>query len=131
MLSRNEIKRRQERVLAVLRREGCWMSMARIAYGSDLTYDTVRPVLGSLAKAGLVERLSDKHTAPWGLTGLSKDERSERLKDLEWKKSERERARFERACRKANTDVDEHLAWLDRVAKQKAWRKQMAELNQR
>lgn len=131
MLSRNEMKRRQERVLALLKREGCWMSMARIAYGSDLTYDTVRPVLGALARAGLVERLSNEHTAPWGLAGLSKNQRSERLKDLEWKRSERERARFERACRKANVEVDEHLAWLDRVAQQKAWREQMAELNKR
>ena len=131
MLSKNEIKRRQARVLAVLRQKNCWMSMARIAYDSDLTYDTVRPPLMALAKAGLVERQSNEHTAPWGLAGLSQSERAERLKDLTWKKAERERARFERECRKDNGEVDEHLAWLDQVARQKEWRKQMAALNQR
>lgn len=139
MLSRNEINRRQERVLALLRRENCWMSMAKIAYGSDLTYDTVRPVLGALVRAGLVERQSDERNTTWGLTGLSESERAERLEALEQKKAalerekaERERAKIVRECQKDNVDVDEHLAWLDQVARQKAWKEQMVALeNQR
>lgn len=125
MLSENEKKRRQERVLALLRRGNCWMSMTRIAYGSDLTYDTVRPVLMALAEAGLVERQSDKRNTTWGLAGLSECKRAERLEALERKKAKRERARIEQEHRKDSADTVEHQAWLDRVARHKAWRKQM------
>jgi predicted transcriptional regulator len=132
MLSRNEMKRRQERVLALLRQEGCGMRMVKIAYGSGLTYDTVRPVLVALAKAGLIARQSDERNTTWELVGLSERERVERLEALERKKAEHERATIKRGCRREGIDADEHQAWLDRVAHQKAWRKQMAALeNQR
>lgn len=131
MLSRAEIKRRQERVLALLRRENCWVSMVRIAYGSDLTYDTVRPVLEALARTGLIERQSKERNTFWSLANLSERERAERLEVLEQKKAERERAKIERECRKENVAANEHLAWLDQVARQKAWRKRMATLESR
>lgn len=134
MLGRTEIKHRQERVLALLRRENCWVSMVRIAYGSDLTYDTVRPVLEALARTGLIERQSKERNGAstfWGLANLSERERAERLEVLEQKKAERERAKIERECQKENVAVNEHLAWLDQVARQKAWRKRMATLESR
>lgn len=113
MLSRAEIKRRQERVLALLRRENCWVSMVRIAHGSDLTYDTVRPVLEALARTGLIERQSEGRNTFWGLANLSERERAERLEVLEQKKPNASaRKSSGNAKRKTSPRTNTWLGWI-------------------
>lgn len=132
MLSKNEMKRRQERVLTLLQQENRWISTTRVATGSNLSYDTVRPVLAVLLKQGLVEFHSGAcNVRLWGLAGLSTREQAARLETLEQQKINREQNRIARECRKDGLELDEHRTWLEAVARQKAWRKQMVLLENR
>jgi hypothetical protein len=71
MLSRKEQERRKARVLAALELAGDWPAAHRLAHAAELTYDTLKPPLESLYRAGLIERESAHRLARWGLAGAS------------------------------------------------------------
>lgn len=131
MLSCNERKRRQDCVLAALTQAGEWARAAKLIHLTGLTYETLNPVLEALSHAGLIKRESETRQARWGLVGLSTREQAARLEALEQQKINREQNRIARECRKDGLESDEHKVWLETVARQKAWRKQMVFLENR